>query len=404
MKKAVMYGGGNIGRGFVGPIFSRAGYEVSFVNTREAVINEINSRGEYPVRIINNSGYEEETVRNVRSLNGNDVEETSEAIADCDIMATAVGARVLPMIVPNIVAGMRKRWARSDRPLNIIICENLNDANKILEGLLLNELSEEEKPLFYERVGLVEASIGRMVPVQTDEMKAGDNLRICTERYPFLPVDKAAFKGEVPEIMNMIPFAPFDFYLKRKLYIHNMGHAVCAYLGMRNGKEYIFESIVDPEILNVTENAMLESAMALSREYDMPLDGIIMHMQDLIERFRNVLLKDTCERVGGDPARKLGATDRLIGSGLLCLKHGIAPCYIAVGAAGGVYRYLEENGIEQSPEEAEKVLREVSKLDADNAYAKLILENYEKLINGASTAQLRKDAQTGKYQSLGNVI
>ncbi len=30
MKKAVMYGGGNIGRGFIGKVFSDSGYEVCF--------------------------------------------------------------------------------------------------------------------------------------------------------------------------------------------------------------------------------------------------------------------------------------------------------------------------------------------------------------------------------------
>jgi len=399
-----MYGGGNIGRGFVGAIFSKAGYEVTFIDVAEQVIAEINSRGEYPVRIVNNSGYEEEIIRNVSAVNGNDTEKATDMIADCDIMATAVGARILKFIVPNIAAGLRKRWARTDKPLNIVICENLNDANKVLEGMLLEQFSYDEKKLFYERVGLVEASVGRMVPVQTEEMKCGDNLRVCTERYPFLPVDKAAFKGNVPEIKNIVPYEPFDFFVKRKLFIHNMGHAVCAYLGMRNGKEYIFEAIEDPDILNVTENAMLESAMAVSKEYNMPLDGIIMHMQDLLERFGNVLLKDTCERVGADPARKLGISDRLIGAGGLCIKHGIVPSYIAVGAAAAVCRYLEENGLEKSSDNAEKVLKEVSGIDADNDLTKLVLESFGKLIKGETTAELRRNAQTKKYMSLGKVI
>ncbi|MCI9383732.1 MAG: mannitol-1-phosphate 5-dehydrogenase, partial [Lachnospiraceae bacterium] len=30
--KAVMYGGGNIGRGFIGMLFSESGYEVTFVD------------------------------------------------------------------------------------------------------------------------------------------------------------------------------------------------------------------------------------------------------------------------------------------------------------------------------------------------------------------------------------
>ena len=65
----------------------------------------------------------------------------------------------------------------------------------------------------------------------------------------------------------MIPFEPFDFYIKRKLYIHNMGHATCAYLGLYTDKEYIYQSIADPQTYSIVINAMLESAMALSKKY-----------------------------------------------------------------------------------------------------------------------------------------
>ena len=32
MKQAVMYGGGNIGRGFIGLLLSQAGYRVTFID------------------------------------------------------------------------------------------------------------------------------------------------------------------------------------------------------------------------------------------------------------------------------------------------------------------------------------------------------------------------------------
>ena len=37
MKKAVMYGGGNIGRGFIGATLSQAGFSVTFVDVAEPV-------------------------------------------------------------------------------------------------------------------------------------------------------------------------------------------------------------------------------------------------------------------------------------------------------------------------------------------------------------------------------
>ena len=167
MKQAVMYGGGNIGRGFIGALMSGAGYEVTFIDVAEPVVRELQERRCYPLRFVSNEGHEDLLVRNVTAVNGNDTEAASNVIARCDIMATAVGARILRFIIPNIVAGLRKRWAAGGAPLNIIICENLNDANKIVEGMIKEQLTPEECVRFDAEVGLVEASIGRMVPVQT---------------------------------------------------------------------------------------------------------------------------------------------------------------------------------------------------------------------------------------------
>lgn len=403
--KAVMYGGGNIGRGFIGALLSQSGYEVTFIDVAEPVVNYLKEHHEYPVRYVSSLGHEDVMVKNVTAVNGNDAEAASEAIADCDIMATAVGARILKFIVGNLVCGLRKRWARTDKPLNIIICENLMDANKVLEGMLKEQLTEEERKLFDQRVGLVEASIGRMVPVQTDEMKDGNPMRVCVERYGFLPTDKAAFRGGVPEIQNMVPFEPFDFYIKRKLYVHNMGHATCAYLGDVLGLSYIYEAIDVADIHIVVQNAMLESAMALSKRYGVPLEQIALHITDLLGRFTNAALKDTCQRVGGDPGRKLSPEDRMIGSALLCLENGVTPAYIALGAAAAVRRYIAEaEGMEQLVETAEKVLAEVSGLAKDSALAKLILPMYQQLLEGKTIPELRRAADGVKAGSLSKII
>ena len=403
--KAVMYGGGNIGRGFIGMLLSASGYEVTFVDVVEAVINTLNTEHTYPVRIISNEGHQDINVQNVSAVNGNDVTAVAEAIAQADIMATAVGVNVLKFIIPNLVAGIRLRKERGCPPFNIIICENLMDANKVIEGMLKAHLTEEEQAWFDENIGLVEASIGRMVPVQTEEMKDGNPLRVCVESYGYLPVDKDAFKGEIPQIKNMVPFSPFDFYLKRKLYIHNMGHATCAYLGDLLGLEYIYEAIDVDEVYIIVKNAMQESAQALAKKYGVELADILKHITDLLYRFTNAALRDTCKRVGGDPNRKLSPQDRLIGSSSLALQTGIVPAYIAIGAAAGLHRYINEaEGMEQTMENAASVLRNVSQLDTDGELAKLILGMYERICNGATLKQLRKAADDITAKNTQNVI
>ena len=401
---AVMYGGGNIGRGFIGALLSQSGYQVTFIDVAEPVVKALQENNTYPVRYVTTEGHEDVWIQNVTAVNGNDTDAASDAISRCDIMATAVGARILKFIVPNIVAGLRKRWQQGRGPLNIIICENLMDANKVLEGMLKEQLTDEEIALFDETVGLVEASIGRMVPVQTEEMKAGEPMRVCVEKYGYLPVDKAAFKGEIPQIRNMVPFEPFDFYIKRKLYVHNMGHATCAYLGDLLGLEYIYQAIAVPEIRVIVQNAMLESALALHKKYGAPLSDLQLHITDLLGRFTNAALGDTCQRVGGDPARKLGADDRLIGSSRLALEVGITPAYIAVGAAAALWRFLRENEKEQTVDNAVQVLAEVSKLVQDEPLALMILENYRHLLAGSTILELLTAADNKKAGSLNGII
>lgn len=394
--KAVMYGGGNIGRGFIGQLLSQSGYEVTFVDVVDAVVDTLNRDHKYPVRILSNEGHKDVDVVNVSAVNGNNMEAVADAIANADIMATAVGARILKFIVPNIVAGLRKRWAMGKAPLNIIICENLMDANKVLEGMLKEQLTEEEKAIFDENVGLVEASIGRMVPVQTEEMKDGDPMRVCVESYGFLPVDKAAFKGEIPAITNMVPFEPFDFYIKRKLYIHNMGHATCAYLGDLLALPYIYQAIDVPEVRIIVQNAMLESAAALSKTYGVELGGIVCHIEDLLYRFTNKALQDTCARVGGDPARKLSPQDRLIGSSVLARKTGVVPAYIAIGAAAGLCRLVKET---EGKPNAKTLLCETAGLQENDPLTGMIMEFYQMIVSGQDLAALRRMAEQKKAAS-----
>ncbi len=399
-----MYGAGNIGRGFIGALFSQSGYEVTFIDIAKDTVKRLHSEGHYPVRIVTSEGNKDLEITNVDAINGNDIEAVIKAIAEADIMATAVGANILKFIVPNIVAGIRKRLESSGQPLNILICENLMDANHILENMIKEKLPEDEHGLFDKKIGLVETSIGRMVPVQTAEMQDGDPLRVCVEQYGFLPVDKDAFKGDIPNIERMIPFSPFDFYLKRKLYLHNMGHAICAYLGMYTGIGYIWETMEDSQIRLIVKEAMCESMSALAQEYSVPMQEILRHSDDLLIRFTNRALADTCVRVCSDAARKLNVSDRLIGAANLCLKHNILPTHIAIGAAGALYQYLNEKEIVQKVTNAEVALKELSGLCSDDDLGTLVLEMYDLYRRGTNPGQLRKMAENRKRSVMIGII
>lgn len=338
MKKAVMYGAGNIGRGFIGQLFHMSGYEIAFIDVNMAVVDKLNTDGKYPIYITEGEGYREYLVTGVSGVNGRDNDAIAEAIASADIMATAVGVNILKFIAAPFAHGIRRRMQKGvDAPLNIIICENMIGADHYLAEMIKENLSEEEKQYFDTHIALVEPSIGRMVPATPKEIAEKNPLAVCVEAYCELPVDKAAFKGEIPEIQNMVPFAPFDFYIRRKLFMHNMSHAITAYFGAIKGYTYIWEAAKDAEIKLIALRALTEISRAMSKEYGVPLDELLCFSENLIARYENKLLGDPVSRVGRDTKRKLSATDRFVGAARLCAKHGIRPVNILAGLAAGLH-------------------------------------------------------------------
>ena len=66
------------------------------------------------------------------------------------------------------------------------------------------------------------------------------------------------------------------------------------------------------------------------------------HPVHLLERMLNPHLRDTVERVTRDARRKLGWSDRLVGTMRLALEHGITPRGYAAGAAAAWRAMREE--------------------------------------------------------------
>jgi mannitol-1-phosphate 5-dehydrogenase len=341
---AVMYGAGNIGRGFIGQLFCESGYETVFIDINDEVVSLLNREGQYPIRIVSNEGCREIVVGNLKAINGMKSEDVAEAIAESDIMCTAVGVNVLPRIVPNIAKGIFKRYERGKQPLDIIICENLIGADRYLRELVKAELGAPYHSYLENCIGFVEASVGRMVPIMTGEMKGDNPLRVWVEPFCTLPVDRDAFKSDIPDIRNMVPSSPFEYHIQSKLYLHNMGHSLAAYLGYLKGMNFIWEAMDNDEIRSKCRQAMTASAKALSIEHSVDFKQVENYAEDLISRFGNRYLGDTVARVGKDTRRKLAGNDRLAGAALLCKKHAIDNTPILEGIAAALHFDSDDDG------------------------------------------------------------
>ncbi len=333
----MQFGAGNIGRGFLGQLFFESGYHTLFVDVIPEVVEAINSRKSYPITIIGEKEYTI-TVEDISGVLLSDRDKVVKSIEEADIVATAVGAKGVPEVASMLAEGIANRLQKPIiTPLNIIICENLPEPRQTFYKEIVSHLPQNLVKLFEKNIGLVEASIGRMVPIMKNKDKQEHPLLVRVEEYCELPVDKDAFKGDIPQIKGLKLCSPFSGYVHRKLYIHNLTHAVCAYLGRLKGYTYIWESVEDKEIRQISKNAGIESAKAINKLDGLPYKELIDYIDDLLIRYNNRYLGDQIERVARDPIRKLSPGERLIGSATYCLRAGIEPEHIALGIAAAIY-------------------------------------------------------------------
>ena len=147
------------------------------------------------------------------------------------------------------------------------------------------------------------------------------------------------------QIHGGVPCEQFRYYIKRKLFVHNLGHAVTGYFGFLKGCRYIHEAMSIPSIAALSKAAMEESGRALCLEFPEYRDLTIRHIDDLMSRFCNAALADPVTRVCADPLRKLGPDDRLVGAMRNCLSWEVDCPHILSSIAAAL---LFENDLDHS--------------------------------------------------------
>ena len=345
-KKLVLFGAGRIGRSFIAYLFNQGGYEVVFVDIDKQLIDALNIKRGYDV-IVKSEQEEKLHINVVRGVLAENTKQVTKEIATADILAVSVGAKGLDSSIHLISLGLVKRYKKSRIPLDIIIAENLRNGAEYMKEKLVHFLPE-RFPVD-RMVGLVETSIGKMVPIMTKEESERDILQVFAEPYCTLIVDKQGFVNPIPVIDGLAPKTNIKAWVDRKLFIHNLGHVAAAYFGYFHypGHIYMFEILEHKEVEDFTREVMMQSSKILQVMYP----GVFTerhlkdHIEDLISRFQNKALGDTVFRVGCDLQRKLGRDDRILAPFKSGIKQDLPINEIAqVIFYSSFFRKKDENG------------------------------------------------------------
>jgi mannitol-1-phosphate 5-dehydrogenase len=315
--KSVHIGAGNIGRGFIGALLSHADIHVTFADVNADIISALQENQQYEVVYAQEEAHSE-TITGVTALNSATEEEAvAKAIADADLITTAVGPSILPHVAPIIAKGLVQR-AKQPKPVHVIACENMIRGSSQLREFVMSHIDEQDKEQVEGYTAFCDAAVDRIVPIQEQQ----DLLTVQVEPYFEWVVEKKNWQGELPAIEAITFVDNLDPYIERKLLTVNTGHAAIAYAGYAKGYSTIIEAIQDEEILTLAKHALEETSALLKDKWGFQEDELNHYITKILQRYQNPYISDLVTRVGRGPIRKLGPKDRLVYPAQALLEQG----------------------------------------------------------------------------------
>lgn len=356
--KAVHFGAGNIGRGFIGDLLHDSGYEITLVDVNQELVDQINETHSYDLYLINEN-YRKKVIDKVNALSPVTSEkEVIQAIVDADIITTSVWADNLPKIAPVLAKGLKARLEAGKEKVNILACENAMFNTDILKNAMA-ECSVDISMDQLEKIGCYpNTAVDRMVfDAVRDGKKAveiGRDFELAIEKNKLLDSSSQPIKGGEYE-------DNLQKYLERKLYIINCGHAWAGYIGHLYGFDIIQDVFAREDMVKEVRKTMTESAGLLEKKYGFTKESLENYIDFALNRFMTPGITDTINRISRSPIRKLAPEDRLTGPCTQCEEKGLENANLLKGIAAAflfynpedpqceeLREYIEKNGIENA--------------------------------------------------------
>ncbi|WP_137844368.1 mannitol-1-phosphate 5-dehydrogenase [Microbacterium sp. 2FI] len=330
--KAVHFGAGNIGRGFVGLLLHEGGYELVFSDVAAPLVDAINAVSEYTVHEVGEGG-RDTVVTGFRAINSaENPQQVVDEIATANVVTTAVGPTILKFVAPHIVAGLGLRDPAAP-PLQIMACENAINATDLLRDEII-ALTGDAWDALAGRAVFANTAVDRIVPAQP----ADGGVDVTVEPFYEWAIERPPFGEQPPRIPGAHFVDDLAPYIERKLFTVNTGHATTAYFGAQAGVETIAAALANDEIAARVAAALEETSALLAAKHGLDAADLAAYRATILARFRNAALPDTVWRVGRQPLRKLSRNERFVGPAAEAAERGL-PVDALVAAMGAALAF-----------------------------------------------------------------
>lgn len=340
--KAVHFGAGNIGRGFVGLLLHDGGYELVFSDVAASLVDAINATSSYTVHEVGEGGTDR-VVTGYRAINSaTDPQDVIDEIATADVVTTAVGPTILKFVAPHILAGLALRDPALP-PLQVMACENAIGATDLLREEIRAQAGEAWDAVA-NRAVFANTAVDRIVPAQAP----GAGVDVTVEPFFEWAIERGPFGDNPPHIPGAHFVDDLAPYIERKLFTVNTGHATTAYFGAQAGIEKISDALADPAIAAKVAATLEETSALLEAVHGLDAADLAAYRATILRRFANPALPDTVGRVGRQPLRKLSRHERFVGPAAAAAERGLATSALVAAMAAALE--FDEPEDEQSVE------------------------------------------------------
>jgi hypothetical protein len=197
-------------------------------------------------------------------------------------------------------------------------------------------------------------------------------------------------KDTIPDLQGATFTEEFPVMVMRKLFTLNCAHAAAAYLGYREGCQYIHEAAAHPRVVPVLEGAIAEAKVALQTAFPHQTAAIERDASSALERIANAQLADPISRVAGGPRRKLSPRERLVGPARLASQYDLPHEHLCMAIAAALTYAAPEDPQAMAMQQAitaegvEKVLTEDCGLLPHDTLAIEVKQHWLKLVGATA--------------------
>lgn len=355
MNKALIFGTNNTACGILGQASFQSGLQTTFVSHLPHIIDTINENSGYFLKLIER-GTHYMSIRDCEALHFDEHKKIVNAIADAQVVMTAVGVNNLQVISPYLTAGMVLRKRKGHKQvLNIIACEGLPGTSEYLYHQLLTEPAFKADVELKNLLGFASAMSNRIV--LGGEIEHGE-LTYTADRRSEIIIDGKFLKGSSLPLSDVAISNDFTTQYLQNQYTLNCALNSAAYLGYQKSCDYIHEAVAHPELFSILNGAVHEAQSALVSKFPKQLTNIIKQSKFAMMRLRQKDLNLHIEDIGRQPRQKLKAQECLVGPLLLAHHFGLpygnlakvvaaTLCYDASEAAQDMQSIISHYGIDK---------------------------------------------------------